>query len=47
MHVLVTGGSGAIGSFVVEELVNRGEEVTVFDIDSPVQNKVSFVKGKI
>ncbi len=47
MHVLVTGGSGAIGSFVVEELVNRGEEVTVFDIDSPVQNKVSFVKGDI
>jgi UDP-glucose 4-epimerase len=47
MRVLVTGGSGAIGSFVVEELVNRGDEVTVFDIDPPTQNKVSFVKGDI
>ena len=47
MRVLVTGGSGAIGSFVVEELVNRGEEVTVFDIDPPVQNEVYFIKGDI
>jgi UDP-glucose 4-epimerase len=31
MHVLVTGGAGYIGSVVVEELIRRGDTVTVFD----------------
>lgn len=31
MRVLVTGGAGAIGRFVVEELCDRGHDVTVFD----------------
>ncbi len=31
MHVLVTGGAGYIGSIVVEELIHRGDLVTVFD----------------
>ena len=29
--VLVTGGAGFIGSFIVDDLVRRGHEVTVFD----------------
>jgi UDP-glucose 4-epimerase len=31
MHILVTGGAGYIGSVVVEELVGRGDRVTVYD----------------
>lgn len=33
MKILVTGGSGFIGSHLVEELVNRGADVTVVDIN--------------
>lgn len=33
MKVLVTGGSGFIGSHLVEELINRGAEVVVVDIN--------------
>lgn len=47
MKILVTGGSGAIGSFVVEELIGRGHEVVVFDRDDPNHKEVSFVKGDI
>ena len=31
MHILVTGGAGYIGSVVVEELVRRSDQVTVYD----------------
>ena len=31
MHVLVTGGGGFICSFIVDELIRRGHEVTIFD----------------
>ena len=31
MRVLVTGGAGAIGSWVVEALARRGDEVAVLD----------------
>ena len=31
MNVFVTGGAGYIGSVCVEELINAGHQVTVFD----------------
>ncbi len=55
--VLITGGAGFIGSFLVDELVKLGHEVTIFDnLESQVHNgkipeyinqKAIFVKGDI
>src|SRR5882724_9540250 len=30
-RILVTGGAGFIGSFLVDELVRRGHDITIFD----------------
>lgn len=51
-RVLVTGGAGFIGSHVVDRLVHRGHEVTVFDNLSTgergyVNPKASFVHGDV
>jgi UDP-glucose 4-epimerase len=35
MYVVVTGGSGFLGSHVVEELVRRGHEVGILDLNPP------------
>ncbi|MCL5986189.1 MAG: NAD(P)-dependent oxidoreductase [Actinobacteria bacterium] len=45
MKVVVTGGSGLIGTYVVDELVNYKYEVLNFDIVEPKENKSEFVKG--
>ena len=56
MHrILVTGGSGFIGSYVVERLVEKGYEVTVLDNLSTgkkenlskVFNQIEFIEGDI
>lgn len=47
MVVLVTGGSGFIGSHVVDKLVDNGFDVRVFDILSPYRDNVEFVRGDI
>jgi UDP-glucose 4-epimerase len=50
MRALVTGGSGFIGSFLVDELVNEGYAVTILDTNSPkygLHGKARFIYGDI
>lgn len=45
MKIVVTGGSGLIGEYVVDELRKFHHEVTVFDIKDPKDKSVDFVKA--
>ncbi len=45
MKIVVTGGSGLIGEYVVDELKKFHHEVTNFDIKDPKDKSVGFVKG--
>jgi dTDP-L-rhamnose 4-epimerase len=55
--ILVTGGAGFIGSFLVDELVGKGHEVTIFDNLEPqihngnlpeyLNKKAKFVRGDV
>lgn len=48
MRVLVTGGSGFIGSHVVDRLRVRGIEVRVYDLQrSPYRDDIQFQQGSI
>ena len=46
-NVLVTGGSGFIGSHVVDFLVKKKYNVTTFDLSPPIRKNVKFIKGNI
>jgi len=47
MVVLVTGGSGFIGSHITSKLVERGYHVRVFDQRRPLHGNVSWFKGDL
>ncbi|OGC25363.1 hypothetical protein A2291_03065 [candidate division WOR-1 bacterium RIFOXYB2_FULL_42_35] len=45
MKILVTGGSGFIGSQVVDKLVVAGHDVRILDVKPPQRNDLEFVQG--
>lgn len=48
MRILVTGGSGFIGSHVVDKLVEAGHVVRILDLKEPLYSStVEFLKGDI
>ena len=47
MSILVTGGSGFIGSHVVDKLIDNNLSVKVFDIRKPHREDVEFIQGSI
>ena len=46
-NVLITGGSGFIGSYVVDALVKNKYKVTILDLKQPKRKDVKFIQGSI
>ena len=42
MRILVTGGSGCIGAWVVKGLLDRGVDVLIYDLD-PEPTRLSLI----
>jgi UDP-glucose 4-epimerase len=48
MKIMVAGGSGFIGSHVVDILLEQGHEVLIYDLDAPrYEQSCAFVRGDI
>lgn len=48
MKILVTGGSGFIGSHIVDALIEEGYSVKIYDIDAPRYNqKCDYIKADV
>jgi UDP-glucose 4-epimerase len=46
MKILVTGATGFIGSYIVQQLIERGDEIAVFDIQ-PISKVIAALGKKI
>jgi len=46
MRLLITGGAGEIGEFIVEELKNK-HDLIIFDLKEPKNNEINFIKGNL
>lgn len=46
-NILVTGGSGFIGSHVVDSLIKRNYKVTILDLVKPKRKDIKFIKGDL
>lgn len=47
MNILVTGGSGFIGSHIVDKLIEAKHRVRVLDLKGPHRNDIEFLDGSI
>ena len=47
MNILVTGGSGTIGGYVIRELLEAGHTVSVYSRTAPSMTGVRFIQGDI
>jgi nucleoside-diphosphate-sugar epimerase len=49
MKILVAGGLGFIGSYLVEDLYGKGYKITVYDVEAPRKkiDGVNYVQGDI
>ena len=46
--IMVTGGSGFIGSHLVDKLIESGYEVIIYDINEPLfKNNYKYIKGDV
>jgi nucleoside-diphosphate-sugar epimerase len=46
-RILITGGSGFIGQHLAQKFVGEGYDVTIFDLQKPMNSYGNFVNGDI
>ena len=47
MNVLITGGSGFIGSHITDHCIEQSYKVKILDIKEPHRSDVEFIEGSV